>query len=203
MWKLNKYFVVGLPRTQDRQDASWVIIGQLIKFAHFLPIKYTNPLEILAKLHVNVVVCLHEVPASIVPDQDPRFTSQFWPSMQKALRTKLKFNTTFHPQTDGQSERTIQTLEDILRACMLEFKGTWESHLPLIQFAYSNSYYSSIRMSPIEVLHGHKCRIPICWNEVGECKIYGSELIQNSIETVKIIRERLMAAQSRKKKLCR
>ena len=94
-----------------------------------------------------------------VSDRDPRFTSRFWPSLQKALGTRLHFSTAFHPQTDGQSERTIQTLEDMLRACVLEFKGSWDRHLPLMEFAYNNSYQSSIEMAPYEALYGRKSRI--------------------------------------------
>ena len=86
--------------------------------------------------------------------------------MQKALGTRLDFSTAFHPRTDGQSERTIQTLEDMLRACVLDFKESWASHLPLVEFAYNNSYYSSIRIAPYEALYGRKCRSPICWDEV-------------------------------------
>ena len=111
---------------------------------------------------------LHGVPTSIVSDRDPRFTSHFKGGVQKALSTTLDFSTTFHPQTDGQSKRTIQTLEDMLRACILDFKGSWASHLPLVEFAYNNSYHSSIEAAPYKALYGRKCRYPICWDEVGE-----------------------------------
>jgi len=93
----------------------------------------------MAKLYVDEVVRLHGVPMSIVSDRDPRFTSRLWPSVQQALGTKLNLSTTFHPQTDGQSERTIQILEDLLRACILEFGGNWEDHVPLVEFTYNNS----------------------------------------------------------------
>ena len=93
---------------------------------------------------------------SIVSDRDPWFTSHFWESLQGALGTKLYFSTTFHPQTDGQLERIIQTLEDMLRACMLKFKGNWDEHLPLIEFAYNISYHSSIDMASYKVLYGKK-----------------------------------------------
>ena len=98
----------------------------------------------LAKLYVGEIVRLHRVLVSIVSDRDPRFTSQFWPKLQKALGTSLHFSAAFHPQTDGQSEKTIQTLEDMLRACVLDFKGRWVKYLPLMEFAYNNSYQASI-----------------------------------------------------------
>ena len=116
----------------------------------------------LASLYVSEIVKLHGVPLSIVSDRDPRFTSHFWGSLQQALGTKLHFSTAFHPQTDGQSERTIQTLEDMMRACVLEFKGNWDGHLPLIEFSYNNGYHSSVGMAPYEALYGRKCRSPVC-----------------------------------------
>ena len=126
-WKWEKItmdFVTGLPWTQRQHDAIWVIVDRLTKSAHFLPINVEDSLEKLAKLYVDEIVRLHGVPVSIVSDRDPRFTSRFWPSLQAALGTRLHFSTAFHPQTDGQSERTIQTLEDMLRACVMEFKGS-------------------------------------------------------------------------------
>ncbi|GJV95652.1 putative nucleotidyltransferase, ribonuclease H, partial [Tanacetum coccineum] len=101
-------------------------------------------------------------------DIDPKFTSRFWKGLQKAWGTRLKFSTAFHPQTDGQSERTIQTLEDMLRACALEWTGSWDEYLCLVEFAYNNSWHASIKAAPFELLYGRKCRAPICWDEVGE-----------------------------------
>ena len=123
-------FVVGLPQTLRGLNAIWVIVDRLTKSAHFLP--------------VNEIVRLHGVPISIVSDSDPHFTSMFWKRLYGALGTKLKFSTAFHPQTDGQSERTIQTLEDMLRACMIDFKSSWEAHLPLVEFSYNNSFQATI-----------------------------------------------------------
>ncbi|RVW57618.1 Transposon Tf2-11 polyprotein [Vitis vinifera] len=145
------------------------------------------------------IVRMHGVPVSIVSDRDPRFTSRFWHSLQKALGTKLSFSTAFHPQTDGQSERVIQVLEDLLRACILDLQGNWDDHLPLVEFAYNNSFQASIGMAPFEALYGRKCRSPICWNDVGERKLLGPELVQLTVEKVALIKERLKAAQSRHK----
>ena len=90
------------------------------------------------------IVRLHGVPMSIVSDRDTRFTSQFWESLQKTLGTQLRFSTTFHPQTEGQTEKLNQILEDMLRACVMDFAGCWDEHLPLIEFAYHNSYQVTI-----------------------------------------------------------
>uniref|UniRef100_A0A2N9H3S5 Integrase catalytic domain-containing protein n=1 Tax=Fagus sylvatica TaxID=28930 RepID=A0A2N9H3S5_FAGSY len=201
-WKwenISMDFVCGLPRTSKNHDAIWVVVDRLTKSAHFIPIRMNYSLDKLAELYVNEIVRLHGVPVSIVSDRDLRFTSRFWGSLQKALGTKLNFSTAFHPQTDGQSERTIQILEDMLRACVLDFKGSWIDHLTLVEFAYNNSYQASIEMAPYEALYGRRCRSPICWDEVGERKILGPEIVLKTCEKIELIRERLRVAQSRQK----
>jgi hypothetical protein len=192
-------FVTGLPKTVTGLDAVWVVVDRLTKSAHFLPIKMTYGMDRLAKEYVNEIVRLHGVPVSIISDRDPRFTSRFWQSLQGAMGTKLNFSTAFHPQTDGQSERTIQTLEDMLRACVLDFKGSWIQYIALIEFAYNNSYQASIKMAPYEALYGRKCRSPLYWDEVGERQLMGPELIQDTTEKISLIRQRLTEAQNRQK----
>ena len=115
------------------------------------------------------------------------------------MGTQLSMSTAFHPQTDGQSERTIQILEDMLRACVLDLKGSWDEHFPLVEFAYNNSYQASIQMAPYEALYERPCRSPICWIEVGESSITGPDLIRDTSEKVGMIRKRLLTAQSRQK----
>ncbi|GKF75549.1 putative reverse transcriptase domain-containing protein, partial [Tanacetum coccineum] len=122
----------------------------------------------LPRLYLNEIVARQGVPISIISDRDSRFTSRFWQSMQEALGTRLDMSTAYHPQTDGQSERTIQTLEDMLRACVLDFEGSWDVYLPLIEFSYNNSYHYSVRCAPFEALYDRKCRSSIMWGEVGE-----------------------------------
>ncbi|KAL5554707.1 hypothetical protein UlMin_042108 [Ulmus minor] len=148
-------------------------------------------------LYVREIVRLHGVPKSIVSDRDARFTSKFWRCVQRALGTKLNFSTAFHPQMDGQSERTIQTLEDMLRACVLDFRGSWSQHLPLIKFSYNNSYQATIGMAPYEVLYGRKCRSPVHWYETGEAIITAPEFVENTTNSVKKIQARMKSAQSR------
>ncbi|GKE18142.1 putative reverse transcriptase domain-containing protein [Tanacetum coccineum] len=158
-------FVTKLPRTQSGNDTIWVIVDRLTKSAHFLPMRETDPMDKLAKLYLKEVVTRHGIPVSIICDRDPRFTSNFWRSFQKAMGTRLDMSTAYHPETDGQSERTIQTLEDMLRACVIDFGNGWEGHLPLIEFSYNNSYHASIKAAPFEALYGRKCRSPVCWAE--------------------------------------
>ncbi|WMV18820.1 hypothetical protein MTR67_012205 [Solanum verrucosum] len=152
-WKwedVNMNFVVGLPRTRRQHDSIWVIVDRLTKSAHFLPVKVSYSAEDYAKLYIKEIVNLHGAPLSIISDRGAQFTSYFWRSFQSGLGTQVKLSTAFHPQTDGQAERTIQTLEDMLRACVIDFKGNWDYHLPLIEFSYNNSYHSSIAMAPFE-----------------------------------------------------
>ena len=166
----------GFPRSSSGQDAIWIIVDRLTKTAHFLPIRLSQSTDSLSRLYIREIVRLHGVPSSIVSDRDPRFTSRFWSSLQRALSSDLLFSTAFHPQTDGQSERTIQVLEDMLRSCVLDFQGSWVDHLPLIEFAYKNSFHSSIGMAPFEELYGRPCRSPVCWLDAREAAIVGPEM---------------------------
>ena len=134
-------FVSGLPKSSEGYDSIWVIVDRMTKSAHFLPVKTTDPVRKLAKLYLKEIVQLHGVPVSIVSDRDARFTSMFWKELQAGFGTRLKFSTAAHPQTDGQSEWTIQTLEDVLRACKLDFPGSWAEKVPLMEIAYNNSYH--------------------------------------------------------------
>ena len=190
-------FVVGLPRTPKGFDSIWVIVDKLTKSAHFIPINIRFSLEKLTSLYICDIVRLHGVPSSIVSDRDPRFTSRFWESLNRALGTKLRLSLSYHPQTDGQTERTIQSLEDLLRACVLEQKGSWESFLPLIEFTYNNSFHSTIGMAPYEALYGRRCRTPLCWLEPGEGLTLGPFDDPATTEKVKLIQERMRTAQSR------
>nr|GFB42567.1 putative reverse transcriptase domain-containing protein [Tanacetum cinerariifolium] len=135
-------FVMKLPRTSSGYDTIWVIMDRLTKSAHFLPMREDDSMDKLTKLYLKER------------------------AFQKALGTRLDMSTAYHPETDGQSERTIQTLEDMLRACVIDFGNSWERHLPLVEFSYNNSYHASIKATPFEVLYGRKCRSPVCWAEL-------------------------------------
>nr|GEW64174.1 putative reverse transcriptase domain-containing protein [Tanacetum cinerariifolium] len=178
VWKWDEIsmdFVTGLPRTQKKNDAIWVVVDRLTKSAHYLPIRKDFSISRLADIFQQEIVRLHGTPTAIVSDRDPRFTSHFWKGLQSARGTRLKFNTAFHPETDGQTERTIQTLEDML------------------------SWHASIKAAPYELLYGQKYRAPICWNEVGERIIEGPELIEVTNEKVDVAKEKIKEARSRQK----
>ncbi|KAD2394276.1 hypothetical protein E3N88_41253 [Mikania micrantha] len=176
MWKweqISMDFITKLPRTPSGCDTIWVIVDRLTKSAHFLAIKENDKMEKLARIYVKEVVSRHGVPISIISDRDARFTSNFWKSLQKSLGTRLDMSTAYHPQTDGQSERTIQTLEDMLRACVVDFGNSWETHLPLVEFSYNN--------------------------KVGDSQLTAPELVHETTEKIVQIRNRLVAARDRQK----
>ncbi|GJT12272.1 putative reverse transcriptase domain-containing protein [Tanacetum coccineum] len=161
--------ITKLPRSSQGFDTIWVIVDRLTKSAHFLPIRENDPLDKLAR------------------------------SFKKALGTDISMSTAYHPETNGQSKRTIQTLEDMLRACVIDFGKGWVKHLPLAEFSYNNSYHVSIKAAPYEALYGRKCRSPVCWAEVGEAQLTGPELIQETTEKIVLIKQRMQAAQDRQK----
>ncbi|GKF17632.1 putative reverse transcriptase domain-containing protein, partial [Tanacetum coccineum] len=157
-----------LPRTRSGHDAIWVVVDRLTKSAYFLAIRKDYSTEKLARLYTDEIVTCHGVPVLIISDRDARFTSHLWQTFKKALGTRLDMSTTYHPQTNEQSERTIQTLEDMLKACIIDFGGSWDVHPPLAEFSYINSYHTSIRCALFEGLYGRKCRSPVLWAKIGE-----------------------------------
>nr|GEX14935.1 putative reverse transcriptase domain-containing protein [Tanacetum cinerariifolium] len=174
-----------------------------VKAEHQKPVwfvvKEIGPIDKLARLYLKEVVTRHGIPVSIICDCDPRFTSNFWKSFQKAMGTRLDMSTAYHPQTDGQSERTIQTLEYMLRSCVIDFGNGWERHLPLIKFSYNKSYHASIKASSFEALYGRKCRSPVCWDEVGNAQLTGPNIIHETTKKIVQIKQRIQAARDRQK----
>ncbi|GJW85877.1 putative reverse transcriptase domain-containing protein [Tanacetum coccineum] len=164
-------FVTKLPKSSQGYDTIWVIIDQLTKSAIFVPMRETDPMEKLAIMYLKEVITRHGIPISIICDRDPRFASNFWRSLQKALGTNLDMSTAYHSQTDRQSGRTIQTLKDMLRACVIDFGKGWVNHFPLVEFSYNNSYHASIKAAPFEALYGRRCHSPVYWDEVGKVQL--------------------------------
>jgi hypothetical protein len=202
VWKwedISMDFVVGLPRTPKGNDSVWVIVDRLTKVAHFVPVKTRYAIEKLAELYVEHILRLHGAPRSIVSDRGPQFVAKFWQSFHKLMGTTLNYSTAFNPQTNGQTERVNQVLEDMLRVCALTYITDWESSLPFVEFSYNNSFQASIRMAPFEALYGQKCRTPLAWSEVGERALFGPAIIEEAEERVEKVRENLRIAQSRQK----
>ncbi|GJR46940.1 putative reverse transcriptase domain-containing protein [Tanacetum coccineum] len=175
-WKWEKItidFVTKLPKTANGYDTIWVIVDRLTKSAHFLPMRESDPIENLMKLYMKEVVTQHGVPVSIISDRDGRFTSLFWQALHKALGTRLDMSMAYHPETNCQSERTIQTLEDTLRACVLDFGKNWDRHLPLVEFSYNN--------------------------KVRDAQLTGPAIIHETTEKIIQIKSRIQAARDRHK----
>nr|GEX97982.1 putative reverse transcriptase domain-containing protein [Tanacetum cinerariifolium] len=195
----NNGFCYKLPRTSNGHDTIWVIINRLSKFTHFIPTQETESMDTLTWLYIKEIISRHGVPISIISDRNNHFTSRFWQSLQNALGTQLDMSAVYHFETDGQSKRTIQTLEDMLRACAIDFGKGWEKHLPLVEFLYNNSYHASIKASPFEALYGQKCRSPICWSEVGDTQLTGPEIIHETTKKIVKVRQHLQATRDRQR----
>jgi hypothetical protein len=147
-------FIVGLPHTQVGYDSIWVIVDRLTKVAHFVPVKTTYSSAKLAELYMSRIVCLHGVPKKIVLNRGSQFMSKVWEKLHESMDTKLNFSSAYHPQTEGQTKRTNQILEDMLRACALKYGKSWDKSLPYAESSYNNSYQASIEMAPFEALYG-------------------------------------------------
>jgi hypothetical protein len=145
------------------------------------------------------IVCLHGVLKKIVSDRGTQFTLKFWERLHETLDTQLRFSSAYHPQTDGQTERVNQILEDMLRACTLQYGRSWDKSLPYTKFSYNNSYQESLKMAPFEMLYGRRCRTPLFWSETGEQKVFGPNILQEAKQQVRMVRENLRVTQSRQK----
>ncbi|GJS46996.1 putative reverse transcriptase domain-containing protein [Tanacetum coccineum] len=177
VWKwenITMDFVTKLPKTTSGQDTIWVIIDRLSKSAHFLPMKETDTMEKLMRQYLKEVVSRHGVPISIISDRDSKFTSHFWKSLNEAL-------------------------EDMLRACVMDFEKGWDRHLLLIEFSYNNSYYTSIKAAPFEALCGRKCHSLVCLAEVGDAQLTGLEIVRETTEKIIQIKHRLQASRDRQR----
>jgi hypothetical protein len=184
-WKWDEIgmdFIVGLPRTRAGYDSIWVVVDRLTKSAHFIPVKTNYSNAVLAELYMSWIVCVHGVPKKIVSDRG----------------THLNFSSAYHPQTDGQTERTNQILEDMLRAYALQDQSGWDKRLPYAEFSYNNSYQASLKMSPFQALYERSCRTPLQWDQPGEKQVFGPDILLEAEENIKMVRENLKIAQSRK-----
>jgi transposase InsO family protein len=139
------------------------------------------------------------VPKTIISDRGEQFIARFWEKLQYGLGTKLIRSSAYHPQTDGQTKRINQILEDMLRACILQYDKNWDKCLSLAEFSYNNSYQTSLKMAPFEALYGRRCQTPLSWSQTDERKIFGPDLVTEAEEKVKAIQNNLKAAQSRQK----
>jgi hypothetical protein len=201
-WKwedISMDFTVGLPRTAKGYDSIWVIVDRLTKIAHFLPVRAKYTVATYAALYISRILSLHGIPKTIVSDRGPQFVSKFWEELHKSLGTKLLHSSAYHPQTSGQTERVNQILEDMLRACVLDFSQKWDECLPLAVFSYNNSYQESIKMAPFEAFYGRRCRTPLNWSEPDERCFFRPDMVKEAEDKVQKIIHNMKKAQTRQK----
>jgi transposase InsO family protein len=173
-----------------------VIVDRLTKTARFLPVHTTYNAKKYDEIYLDQIVRLHEVPKTIISDHGAQFIARFWEQLQYALGTKLIQSSAYHPQTDGQTEMINQILEDMLRACVLQYDKNWDKCLSLAEFSYNNIYQTSLKMASFEALYGHRCQTPLSWSQTGERKIFELDLVTEAEEKVKTIQNNLKVAQS-------
>jgi transposase InsO family protein len=182
-------FIVGLLLMSRNHDSIWVVVDRLTKTAHFIAVNSTYSAKDYAKIYLDCIVRLHEVPKTIISDRGPQFIAHFWEQLHKNLGINLIRSSAYHPQTDGQMERVNQIIEDMLWACIIHFDKSWDKCLSLAEFSYNNSYQASLKMAPFEALYGRRCRTPLNWSQVGERKFFGPNLVKEAEERVEVIKK--------------
>eukprot|EP00253_Pinus_taeda_P021430 PITA_21430 len=201
-WKwevISMDFITGLPKTKRNNDSIMVVVDKLSKAAHFIPIQSTYKAVQIAHIFMQHIFKLHGLPKTIIFDRDVKFTSAFWRTLFANLGTQLNFSTAYHPETDGQTERVNQVVEDMLRAYVMQQPTLWEEYLHLVEFAYNNGYHTSTQMSPFEVMYGQKCRTPSSWGGPEDKLSIGPEMLKEMEDMVKRVRVNLRADQDGQK----
>jgi hypothetical protein len=176
-----------------------VLIDKLNKSTHFIPVKSTFKDINIAEIFMKEIFRLHGIPKMVISDRDIKFTSAFWKELFAALNTNLNFSTSYHPQMDGQTERTNQIIEDMLCMYVRTKPSKWEDYLHLVEFAYNNGYQTSAKLRPFEILYGRKCMTPISWDNPADRLMVGPEMLQEMENMVRKVQQNLKEAQDRQK----
>ena len=192
-------FIIGLPRTNKQHYSIMVVVDKLTKAAHFVHVKTTHTTTNIAEIFIKEFARLHGIPRKIVSNRDTKFTSNFWRGLFKGFGTNLNFSTSYHPQTNGKTERANRIIEDMLRMYVMDKPSKWEDYLHLVEFAYNNGYQDSLRMSPFEALYGRKCNTPVSWDNPTDRVVLGLEFLKDMEDQVVKIKQNLKAAQDRHK----
>jgi hypothetical protein len=192
-------FITKLPRTTKQHDSIMVVVDKLTKDAHFIPVNLTHKETNIVDIYMREIARIHGIPKTIVSDRDPKFTSNFWKGLFKGFGTNLNFSTTYHPESDGKTERVNQVIEDMLRMYVMDKPSKWEDYLHLVEFSYNNGYQASLKMSPFEALYGRKCNTPVSWDNPTDRAVVGPELLREMEEKMVRIKQNLKASQDRKK----
>jgi hypothetical protein len=177
-------FITGLPRMNKKHDSIMVVVDKLTKDAHFVSVKTMHTMTNIAEIFMKKIARLHGIHRKIVSNKDTNFTSNLWKGLFTEFGTNLNFITTYHPQTDGQTERVNQIIEDILRMYVMDKPSKWEYYLHLVEFAYNNGYQASLRMSPFEALYGRKCDTLVSWDNPTDRVVLGPKLLKDMEDQV-------------------
>jgi hypothetical protein len=182
-WKVvTMDFITGLPITSKKHDSTMVVVDKLTKVVHFIPLKTTHKETNVVDIYMREVAHLHGVPKIIVSDRDPMFTSNFWKGLFKGFRTNVNFSTAYHPESDGQTERINQMIEDMLRMYVMDKPSKLEYYLHLVEFGYNNEYQASLKMISFEALYGRKCNTLVSWDNPTDREVIGPELLKEMEE---------------------
>jgi hypothetical protein len=192
-------FITKFPRTNKQHDFIMVVVDKLTKAAHFIPVKLTHKETKIADIYMREIARLHGIPKTIVSDRDPNVTSNFWKGLFNVFGTNLNFSTAYHPESDGQTKRVNQVIEDMLRMYVMDKPSKWEEYLHLVEFSYNNGYQTYLKMSPFEALYGRKCNTPVSWDNLADEVVVGPYLLREMEEKMIKIKIKLKAAQDRKK----
>jgi transposase InsO family protein len=159
----------------------------------------THRAERYAEIYIDQIVRLHGIPRTIISNRGTQFVALFWEQLQKSLGTIVIRSSAYHPQTDGQTERVNQILEDMLRACVIHYGKNWDKYISLAEFSYNNNYQSNLKMAPFEALYGRRCRTPLNWSQAGEREIFGPDQVLKVEDKVRVIKKNLEAPQATQK----
>jgi hypothetical protein len=192
-------FITKLPKTNKEHDSIMVVVDNLTKDAHFVPVKLTHKAANIDDVYMKEIARLHGIPKTIVFDRDPKFTSKFWKGLFNGFGTNLNFTTAYHPESDGQTKRVNQVIEDMLRMYVMDKPSKWEDYLHLVEFAYNNGYQASLKLSPFEALYGRKCNTLVSWDNPADRAVVGPDLLREMEEKIIKIKQNLKVSQARKK----
>jgi hypothetical protein len=173
-WEVVKIdFITKMPRKTEKHDSIMVVVDKLNKVAHFIPVKLTHKEDNIARIYMREIYRLHGVPKEIVSDRDPKCTSNFWKGLFKGFGTNMNFHTTYHPESNGKTERVNQVIEDILMMYVMDKPSKWKNYLHPVDFTYNNGYQSSLKMIPFEALYGKKCNTSMSWDNPTDREVVG------------------------------
>jgi hypothetical protein len=192
-------FITKIPRTNKQHDCIMVVVDKLTKAAHFVPVKFIHKVVNIVVVYMKEIARLHGIPKTIVSDREPKFTSKFWRGLFNGFGTNLNFSTTCHPESDGQTERVNQVIEDMLRMYVMDKPSKWEDYLHLVEFAYNKGYQASLKMSPFEALYGRKCNTLVSWDNPTNRVVVGPDFLMEMEERMIKIKQNLKDAQDRQK----